>query len=129
MFKTMLVFIISIFLFMNLTGCVALLAAGAGGAGTAVWFSNKLTQEVDAPFDRTVSAAESALKSLRFPVKKKTVEQNVAQIISEYSDGKTIWVDIRRITEGSSKIDVRVGAIQSDKAAASKILNKIRRYL
>ncbi len=49
--------------------------------------------------------------------------------MSKYSDGKTIWVDIRRITEASSKIEVRVGAVSGDKAAADRILKRIERYL
>jgi len=117
------------FLLMNLCGCVALLAGGAGGAGTAVWLSGKLTQEVNAPFERTVKAADSALKSLRLEVTKETKEQNVAQIMSKYTDGKTIWVDIHKITEASSRIDVRVGAVKGDKGAAAKILKRIIQYL
>lgn len=116
-------------LLMNVCGCVALLAGATAGAGTAVWLSGKLTQEVNAPFDRTVKAAKSALKSLRLEITKETTEQNVAQIMSKYTDGKTIWVDIRKITQMSSKIDIRVGAVSTDKEAADKILKRIMRYL
>jgi hypothetical protein len=49
--------------------------------------------------------------------------------MSKYSDGKTIWIDIHRITEASSKIEVRVGAVSGNKEAADKILKKIIRYL
>lgn len=127
-----LVFIFAGILMMNISGCAAVLigAAGtAGGAGTALWLSEKLTQEVDAPFERAVKAAKSALKSLRLAVAKETIEQNSAQIISRYADGKTIWIDVHRLTDSSSKIEVRVGAVSSNKEAAAKILKRINRYL
>jgi len=129
MFKQIAVFIALGLLLANIYGCVALLAGAAGGIGTAAWLSEKMSQEVNAPFERTIKATESALKSLRLKVSKETVEQDVAQIMSKYTDGKTIWIDIRRITEASSKIEVRVGGVKSDKEAADKILKKILRYL
>ena len=129
MIKRVVVLMLTGLLLMNIYGCVALLAGAAGGVGTAVWLSEKLTQEVNAPFDRTVKAAKSALKSFKLEVTKETSEKNVAQIMSKYSDGKTIWIDIHRITESSSKIEVRVGAVSSDKRAADKILKRIIRYL
>lgn len=113
----------------NIYGCVALLAGAAGGAGTAVWLGGKLSQEVNTPFERTVKATKLALQSLKLEITKETTGQNIAQIMSKYSDGKTIWVDIRRITEASSKIEVRVGAVSGDKAAADRILKRIERYL
>lgn len=124
-----LAFIVGVFLLANIYGCFALFAGAAGGTGTAVWLSGKLTQEVAAPFDKTVKAAKSALDSLRLELTKETVEKDVAQIMSKHKDGKTIWIDIRRITDSSSKIEVRVGAVTPDKAAAGKILKKIQEYL
>lgn len=130
MFKKTIVYIFLCLLFVSVYGCVALIAGAAGGtAGTAVWLSGKLTQEVNAPFERTTEAAKSALRSLRLDVTKETREQNVAQIMSKYVDGKTIWIDIHRITDASSKIEVRVGAVSPDKAAADRILKRIMRYL
>ena len=128
MFQRISAFIVIILLLVNAYGCL-LLAGAAGGAGTAVWLSGKLSRDVNAPFDRTISASESALKSLGLEVTKKTVEQDVAQIMSKYTNGKTIWIDIHRTTEASSKIEVRVGGIEGDKQAADKILKRIERYL
>jgi len=122
------ILIFSSMLFLNLCGCLAILAGAAGGTGTAMWLSGKLTQEVNAPFERTIKAAKSALKSLRLSLKKETVEKDVAQLMSEYTDGKTIWIDVRRISDASSKIEVRVG-MAGDKEAADKILKRVIKYL
>ena len=126
--KAMLLILIS-FLSFNLCGCAVLLAGAAGGLGTAVWLSEKLVQQVDKPFERTVEAAKTALESLNLPITKETVKQDVAQILSEDTDGKKIWIDISRITDSSSKLEIRVGAIKSDKPAAETILTQIQRYL
>jgi len=130
MFKRMFVPIFFSLLLVNVYGCAALLIGGAaGGAGTAVWLSKKLTEEVSAPFDRAIEAAKSGLKSLNLEVTKETKEENIAQIKSKYTDGKTIWIDIRRMTDTNSQIEVRVGAVTGDKEAANKILNAIKKHL
>lgn len=130
MYKKALVYVFFTVMLVNIYGCAALLlGSAAGGAGTAVWLSGKLTQQVNASFESTIEAAKSGLKALNLEVTKETKEENVAQIKSKYSDGKTIWIDIRRITETSSKIEVRVGAVTSDKEAAAKILNSIKKHL
>ena len=129
MFKKLLILFFAVLLLVNMYGCIALLAGTAAGAGTAVWLSGKLSQEVNVPFERAINAAKSALKSLKLEVTKVTVEQNTAQIMSKYSDGKTVWIDIHRITEASSKIEVRVGAVSTNKEAADIILRRIMRYI
>lgn len=120
---------LGVLLLINTYGCVALLAGAVGGAGTAVWLSEKLSEEVDASFERSIKAAKSALQSLKLEVTKETREKDVAQIMSKYSDGKTVWIDIRPITASRSKVEVRVGAVKGDKEAANKILKRIIRYL
>lgn len=127
--KKTLTVIIGSLLLVNIYGCFALLAGGAAGGGTAVWLSEKLTQQVNAPFEKAVKASESALTSLNLQITKKTVEAANAQIMSKYTDGKTIWIDVHKITSVSSKIEVRVGAVSPDKEAAQKILKEITRRL
>lgn len=129
MFKKIAVFVLSGLFLVNICGCVALLAGAAGGAGTAVWLSGKLTQEFHSPYERTISAAKTALKSLHLEIEKETHEETVTQLRSKYSDGREIWIDIRKVSEDSSKVEVRVGSIGSNKDAASKILKRIQGYL
>lgn len=128
MLKKMMAFIFLVLLTVNTCGCLLLLAGAAGGGGTAAWLSGKLVQEVNAPFDKTIQATKSGLKSLDLNVAKETRKESVAQIMSNYSDGRTVWIDIHRVSSSSSRVEVRVGAV-SDREAASKILDKIMRYL
>ena len=129
MFKKMTVFVLSGLFLLNICGCIALLAGAAGGAGTAAWLSGKLTQEFHAPYEQTISAAKTALKSLHLEITKETHEESVTQLKSKYSDGREIWIDIRKVSEESSKVEVRVGSIGANKEAAGKILKRIQTYL
>lgn len=129
MLRKITVFVLSGLLLLNMYGCIALLAGAAGGTGTAVWLSGKLSQEFNYPYERTINATKTALRSLKLEITKETQEGNVIQLRSKYSDGKEIWIDIRRMTDNSTKVEVRVGAVSPDKEAAAKILKTIQRYL
>ena len=112
----------------GICGCVTLLAAGAGGAGTAMWLSGKLSDEINASYDDTVEAAKDALASLDMRISKIEIGDNVTQIISAYTDGSKTWIDVRPITKNKSKVEIRVG-IRGDKEASSKILDMIRKHI
>ena len=117
-------------LMLNLCGCFLFVAGVAGGAGTAVWLSGKLTQEFHASYHATVDATKTALQSLNLQIVKETQDENVTQIKGSYSDGREMWIDIHRVTENSTKVEVRVGGVSSDKEAATVlILKKIQGYL
>lgn len=110
------------------SGCFYLFAGAAGGAGTAAWLSGKLSETVNTSFDRTLQAAKSALKSFAFEIEKETQKYEVAQLIAKHKDGRQIWVDVHRISDSSSKIEIRVGAL-GDKTASDEILKRIKLYL
>ncbi|UCG34905.1 MAG: DUF3568 family protein [Candidatus Omnitrophota bacterium] len=128
MFKKIGLFVLLVAMLVNISGCVALLAGAAGGGGTGYWLSGKLTQEADASLEEGFRAAKMALKSFRFRVTKEVKKATVAQFVSKYSDGKTIWIDIHKVSDSRVRFGVRVGAV-SDKEAARKILDKILKYL
>ena len=127
MAKKIILYVLGFVLLLNSYGCVLLLAGAAGGAGTALWLSDKLAQDVNASFDKSVQAAKTAFKKLDMSITKETTTGDVAQLLSEYA-GKKVWVDIHRVTENASRIEVRVG-IKGDEVAARKILDKILKYL
>ncbi len=111
-----------------LTGCVAIIGAAAGGAGTAMWLSGKLIDEVNAPYDKTIAAAKKGLAALDMPILKQTEEAQITQLISTYKDGSKTWIDIRPLTTKSSKIEIRVG-MRGSKTASTEIMDKIKSYL
>ncbi len=129
MFKKLLFFVFSGVLLLNICGCFLIIAGTAGGSGTAIWLSGKLSQDVNASYDRAVTATANALKSLKLTINKESREAEITQFRSKYTDGKEIWIDVRKVTETVSKVEVRVGAVQPNKEAAEKIINKIQAYL
>lgn len=129
MFKKLTVFVSSVIFLVNICGCVALLAGGvAGGAGAAVWLSGKLIQNVDASLDQAAKAAKDYLQSRNLEIlTKETISTGhaVAQIRSRDASGEKIRIDIHKITEIRSRLEVRVGTVQSNKEAADRILKGI----
>ncbi len=128
MFKKVIMLIFSSLLLVNIYGCAVLLAGAAGGVGTATWLSGKLTQEVNASLEKSLVATKDALESLKLSVTKETLKADVAQVMGNYTDRRTIWIDIHRISDSISRIEVRVG-VTGDQEAARRILNRITRYL
>lgn len=120
-------FFVSVLL-LNCSGCVALVAGAAGGAGTSLWLEGKIREEVSVPIKKATKATTSALGAMRLEITKTTVKENVAQIMSKYTDGRTIWIDVKKLSETSSQIEIRVG-MKGDKEASTKILDRIKRYL
>jgi hypothetical protein len=129
MIQRFMAFVLFGWLLVNLYGCIPILAGAAGGGGTAVWLSGKLTQTLDASYDKTIEASRQALQDLNLNVTKETRKDEVTQLRSEYTDGKEIWIDVHRVTEGSSKVEVRVGAVNPDKEVAHNILERIQSNL
>ena len=129
MLKRIVLFIFGGMLILNLSGCFLFIAGVAGGAGTAVWLSGKLTQEFHASYQATIDATKSALQTLDLPMIKETHAPDVTQIKGSYSDGREMWIDIHRVKDGSTRVEVRVGGVTSNKEAASKILKEIQYFL
>ncbi|RJP29095.1 MAG: DUF3568 family protein [Candidatus Omnitrophota bacterium] len=127
MFKSALKIAVILALAVNVCGCALLIAGAAGGVGTALWLSGKLSDEVSAPYERTVNATKRAIESLDMKVDKESKSDEVTQIRSEYIDGSEVWIDIRPLTQTASKVEVRVG-VTGDKTASAKILERIKKY-
>ncbi|MFH0855621.1 MAG: DUF3568 family protein [Candidatus Omnitrophota bacterium] len=127
--KKLAVFISSLILLTNICGCAALIVGSvAGGAGTAVWLSGKLVQYVDFPLDQVTRAAKDSLESDKITlISKETISSGhaVVQIRSRYASGERVRVDIHKITETRSRIEIRVGTLIGNKEAADKILKGI----
>lgn len=120
--------IVAGFLLMSMCGCVAVVAGTAGGVGTATWLSGKMSQDYNVSRDTAVRAVKMSLDALKLEITKETRAEEVTQVKGKYTDGREIWIDVRKITDSSSRVQVRVGAM-SDKAAAEKIMKKIDSYL
>lgn len=122
--KKFLVFVVSGLFLLSLAGCFAVIAGGAAG-GTAYWLSGKLSQTMNASFDKTVDGTRSALTSMKLSVDSELNKKDIAQFKSKWTDGSEIWIDIKPITGQTTQVDVRVGAASRNKEAASQIMKRI----
>ena len=127
MVKKLSALVVCVFLLSNLYGCFALVAGAAAGGGTAFWLSGKLTDEVAASYDRTVKATEKTMDSLCSGKIEKVSRGNVVQFRGEDSIGRNINVDVFRVSETVSKLEVRVSVNERD--AAQRVLDEIKRRL
>ena len=107
-------------------GC-AVKASEAPRGGT-FWGSEKMIRRVDVGFDSTVEAVRAGLESLALDITKESIVDNAAQFRSNYTDGKTMWIEVRKLSESKSYIGVRVGMI-TDEEASKNILDTIQEYL
>jgi len=107
----------------NFSGCIFLVAGGAA-AGTATWLSQKVTQNVNSPLEKTTKAARAALKDQGIEIYKETTAPDVTQLLAKDPAGKQVWVDLRPVDAKITEIAVRVGYVNGEKNAAD-ILGKI----
>lgn len=115
-------------LLISSSGCTAIVVGAATGVGTATWLSGKLTDEIAAPYQTTVSATRAALKSLNMPITKEVAGDKVTQIRCRYTDGASTWIDIKPLTATSSSVEVRVGTL-GHKDGSSEIIEAIRKNI
>ncbi len=122
------IFVLVLSLAVFASGCAIMLGAAAGGAGTKLWLSGKLSETFNVPYNKVLEATRQGLKSLDMDIKKETMNSEVVQVISEYKDGSKVWIDIRPVSTTSSKIEIRVG-VWGDKSVSSAILKQINRKI
>ena len=131
MFKKLKHAVLLLALAMAISGCAEAILVGvgaAGGAGAALWAKGKMVEEINVSLSKAHTASLAALKDLELPVNTDVKEGLKAKIESQFPDGKYVSIDIRAVTESSSKITVRVGTF-GDKARSEKILGAIHQHL
>lgn len=126
MFKKMAALFLLVALSVNMCGCATILSGGREFE-EATWVFGQLVQEVDAPLERSIQATKLALKSLNLDIVREIKKKKLAQIISNYTDGKTIWIEIHEVSPTMSRVGVRVGVMFND-AATHKILDEIKKF-
>ena len=132
MFKKLTLSLALVFCAVNLNGCVFLLipaaigiAGGIGiGIGTAKWLSDKLVEQVPHPYAKAVQGARDGLKDMKIDIIKEVGTESLTQISCKYSDGRTVWINVAKVSVSVSRIEVRVGVWGGQKEA-SKILDGI----
>lgn len=111
----------------GLTGCVAVVAAGAAGTGVA-WYSGRLEANLDQNIEAVFAASQKALNQLEFANinnKKSAVD---AQLVSRTALDKKVEITLQKVTDRSTKVMIRVGVF-GDETLSMSILDKIKAAL
>lgn len=111
----------------GLTGCVAVVAAGAAGTGVA-WYRGQLEANLDQNIEAVFAASQKALRQLEFANisnKKSTVD---AQLVSRTALDKKVEITLQKVTDRSTKVMIRVGVF-GDETLSMSILDKIKAAL
>lgn len=111
----------------GLSGCVAVVAAGAAGTGVA-WYSGRLEANLDQNIEAVFAASQKALKQLEFANinnKKSSVD---AQLVSRTALDKKVEITLQKVTDRSTKVMIRVGVF-GDETLSMSILDKIKAAL
>lgn len=126
--KHLLSILVFVFLSVNSSGCVPLIAGAAVGAGGVLFAKGVLEKNVDYSLVKVHKAALSACKKLDIYVREDIVNKADATIKGEYEDGKGVDIHIEALTEKATKIKIRIGVF-GDEEKSYVIMNTIQQKL
>jgi Protein of unknown function (DUF3568) len=106
-----------------LGGCVVV-AAGAAGAGAVAYVRGELESSVPHDLDATFAATQRALGDMKFARIDDQKTAIDAKLISRTALDKKIEIQLERVTEGLTKVHIRVG-LMGDQQLSLTILEKI----
>ena len=99
-------------------------AAAAVGAGTYYYIKGDLRRNYEAPMDKTWDATVKALEALKINVESKQNDALTGVINGKLADGKSLSVNLKRISESTTEVGVRIGTF-GDRERSEAIHDKI----
>jgi hypothetical protein len=120
-------------LLIGLSGCSRQLlilggAAAAVGAGTYAYIKGDLKRNYEAPIDKAWEATLKAVEELKLKVESKQNDAFSGVIKGKMADGKSFAINLKKLTETSTEIGVRIDAFgdrQKSETIHDKILSKL----
>ena len=115
------------YLLMGLSGCAAVIAAGVGvgvGFGTYKYIEGNLQRDYIGPPDTLWEATLAALDDLQVAAEVKERDFFGGLIKGIMHDGTKITINMKRLTDNSTEVGVRVGVF-GDRKRSEIIHNKI----
>ncbi|HBO97089.1 MAG TPA: hypothetical protein DE315_03185 [Candidatus Omnitrophica bacterium] len=109
-------------------GCVPLLIGAAAGAGGVVWAKGGLEQNFDKSVDQLHRASLGGLRDIKCAVSSGQIRKHLAKIKFKFDDGQEGTINIKAMTERSSRLKIRVG-ILGDETKSQIVLNAILKHL
>ncbi|MCD4780342.1 MAG: DUF3568 domain-containing protein [Candidatus Omnitrophica bacterium] len=120
--------VILLVMVINFSGCIPLLVGAAVGAGSMAYMQGVLEMNFDQSVKKSHGASVAALKDLGLFIKQDELNRHSSRINFEFETGEKGKIDIKALTERSSKIKIRVGVI-GDESKSRMIMNIIQQKL
>ena len=108
------------------TGCVAVVAGAAAGAGGYAYVKGEARSEEAVSVAEAFDASKKALASLGFRVTSATKDALEGKVEATGAEGRIVQVKCERVESGQTRIGVRVGTF-GDRDQAAVILDAIRK--
>ena len=107
-------------------GCVLFVAGAvaAGGAGTWAYIKGEIKATEEAPLDKAWAATLDTMKDMEFPVTYKGKDALAGELKAVNSSGTTIHIYLKKLSEHSTEIRIRVGTF-GDEPLSRTIITKI----
>jgi len=114
----------------GLQGCAAIIVGAAAGAAGVVYVKGEAKKIYDAPIDRVYNAALIAVKDdLGLIVYESHLAGLEGKIKARRLDGKKVKIDLKVLTERTTKVKIRVGIWWGDEEYSGLIFSKIDKRL
>lgn len=114
-------------LVVSLSGCLAVVAAGAAGTGV-LYAKGKGVKSYPYGMDRMFNAAVAAADDVGIMVKSKTTGHKMSKIHGTTTDGKNVKIDVKSIGDNVTEVKVRVGTLGNHERA-DYIISRIDAHL
>ncbi len=108
------------------SGCV--FAAIGAGAATVVYVQGDLEDTLSAGLEKTVRAANVAVKDLAFVKVSENKDALLVTIVARNADDKKIQIKLESVSANVTKVNIRVGTF-GDEALSLAIMDKIKANL
>lgn len=110
------------------TGCVALAAGAAVGAGTVAYLRGQLEAGLGNSYDDVVRATDRALDSLRFSQRTESRDDLASVFEARTADDKKVVVRVVRSGDRLTTVKIRVGIVGNE-SISQIILERIKERL
>lgn len=110
------------------SGCLAVAAGAAAGAGTYAYMQGEMNTTMEAPLDRVWAATQRAVEQLQFDIESDAIDALQGRMTVRRADGTRIRIRLEQETGSLTDVSVRVGVF-GDEARSRLILDKIRENL
>lgn len=111
----------------GLTGCVALLAGAAVGAGTVAYVAGELKAADEVSLDRAWSASLQAMEDLQFKVTKQQKDALAGLLVARRADDTPVTIRVKKQTDKVTELRIRVGTF-GDEGLSRLIHDKIKSH-